>query len=100
MTLTVEAASFESARGLCDSLAAFRAELLDGDDGSCGVKVVLDDARQAPAVLSAIERHVMERESGGTARSPLDGACYRLHTGWARSAAIGCPPLATPGSER
>ena len=81
MTLTVEAASFESARGLRDSLAAFRAELLDGDDGSCGVKVVLDDARQAPAVLSAIERHVMEREWGGTARIHLDGACYRLHTG-------------------
>jgi len=77
----VEASSFESARGLCDSLAAYRAELLDGGDGSCSVRVVLDDARQAPAVLSAIERHVMERDWAGTARIHLDGCCYRLHTG-------------------
>ena len=81
MTLTVEAASLESALGLCESLSAFRAELLDGGDWPCNVKVVLDDASQAPAVLSAIERHVMESDWGGSARIHLDGSCYRLHTG-------------------
>jgi len=81
MTLTVEASSFESARELYDCLSAFRAELVDGDDGTCGVTVVLDDGRQAPAVLSAIEKHVMERDWGNSARIHLDGSCYRLHTG-------------------
>jgi hypothetical protein len=81
MTLSVEARSLESARELCESLAAFRAELLDGGDGSCNVTVVLADASQAPAVLRAIEKHVMESDWGGTARIHLDGSCYRLHTG-------------------
>jgi hypothetical protein len=80
MTLTIEAVSLESARDLCDSLSAFRAELLNDGDG-CNVTLVLDDASQAPAVLSAIEKHVMERDWGGTARIHLDGCCYRLHTG-------------------
>ena len=81
MTLMIEAASLESARGLCHSLALYRAELLDGDDGSCNVRVVLDDARHAPAVLRAVERHVMENDWAGTARIHVDGSCYRLHTG-------------------
>ena len=81
MTLSVEAASVESARDLCESLSAFRAELLDGGEGSCNVTVVLDDASQAPAVLSAIEKHVMEGDWEGTARIHLDGCCYRLHAG-------------------
>jgi hypothetical protein len=55
-TLTVEASSRQSARGLYDGLAAFRAELVDG-----GVKVVLADGRETAAALSAIQRHVLER---------------------------------------
>jgi hypothetical protein len=79
--LTVEASSFESAVRLRDSFSEFDADVLDGNKGSCSVTVMLEE-RQTTAVLSVIERHVMERDrGGGGARIHLDGCCYMLHTG-------------------
>jgi hypothetical protein len=73
-TLTVEASNLQSARGLYDALAAYGAELVED-----GVKVVLADSREIAAVLSAIQRHVLEDGWSRTARIDLDGRCYVLH---------------------
>ena len=73
-TITVEASNLQSARGLYDALAAYGAELVDE-----GVRVVLPDGREVGAVLSAIQRHVLEGGWSRTARIDLDGRCYLLH---------------------
>jgi hypothetical protein len=72
--LTIEAASVQAARGLCDALSAFGAQIVEG-----GVRLMLGDGQQTAAALSAIQAYVMEREWTNTARIELDGRSYVLH---------------------
>ena len=76
-TLTIAAASRESAIGLFTALTGFRTQLLDGD-GTYRLEVELGPAdRDLVAVLSAIARHVSEREAG-PARLELGGRTYSV----------------------
>ena len=76
--LTIEASSAESARVLCDALAAFEPELVeDGIVFRVRVSLGRGDA-DTVKVLDAIERHVT---SGAeiSARIEMDGMTYTLH---------------------
>ena len=62
-TLTIAAASRQSAIGLFAALQGFRTQLLDGD-GGYRLEVELGPSdRDLAEVLSAIARHVSEREA-------------------------------------
>jgi len=76
--LTIEVSSPQSAHDLYDALAAFDAEVVEGGDGTRGVRVQLDDRRRTSAVLTAIQQYVIERDCSPT-RIDLDGDCYMLH---------------------
>jgi hypothetical protein len=74
-TLSILAASPESARGLIEALAEFDAELVQASDGSYAVTVRLDgDHSETIAVLNALERVVTERAR--SARITLNGRQY------------------------
>lgn len=74
-TLSILAASPESARGLIEALAEFDAELVQASDGTYAVIVTLDgDHSETIAVLNALERVVTERER--SARVTLNGREY------------------------
>lgn len=78
-TLTIEAASRESAQGLHDALAAFRVQLWEGKDGTCRVEVTLGAGdREIVEVLNAIEAYVTARHAGA-AHIKLNGHDYTLH---------------------
>jgi hypothetical protein len=78
-TLTIEAASAASARGMIDALSEFRASLVVDETGRNKVVVELGaDDREIGGVLNALEQHVTERAEG-PARLELEGREYTLH---------------------
>jgi hypothetical protein len=77
-TLTIEAASPESACALYRAVSGFLAEIVENDDGTSSVTITLSGADgEIAAVLAAIQRHVTER-STGPAVIGLDGTRYTL----------------------
>lgn len=80
-TLTIQAASAESARGMLAALSVFEAELVETPDGRREVVVTLaGNDSEIVAVLNALERYVTERASG-PARVELNGRAYVMEPG-------------------
>ncbi len=78
-TLTIQAASRESARAMLAALSEFQAELIETVDGRCEVVVNLGRGdREIVAVLSALEAYVTQR-ARGPARLELNGRNYVMH---------------------
>lgn len=78
-TLTIEAATPDSALALHQALSGFRAELRVTDDGRSYVEVALGQSdREIVEVLNAIEDYVTQR-AAGPARIGLNGHTYALH---------------------
>lgn len=78
-TITIEAATPESALALCEALADFRAELRESDDGRRFIDIDLSGGdREIVEVLNAVEAYVTRRNDG-FARVALDGRKYTLH---------------------
>jgi hypothetical protein len=78
-TLTIQAATPESAQGLYEALSAFDVQLSEDENGPCRVEVRLGGGdREIVDVLNAIERHVTERKAG-PARIRLNEHDYTLH---------------------
>jgi hypothetical protein len=78
-TLTIEAATPDSAFALHEALSGFRAELRVTDEGKSYVGVTLGQSdREIVEVLNAIEDYVMQRATG-PARIALNGRKYVLH---------------------
>jgi len=76
-TITIEAATPESAVGLYAALGPFGAELRKGADGRRFIDVEFGGDRQIVDVLNAMD-YVTERDDG-PARVALDGHNYTLH---------------------
>ncbi len=77
--ITIEAATPESALGLYQALAGFRAELRETEDGRRFIDVELRGGdREVVDVLNAVEDYVTRR-SDGPARVALNGRTYALH---------------------
>jgi hypothetical protein len=80
-TLTIQAASAQSAHGMLAALSVFEAELVETPDGRRQVVVTLaGDDSEIVAVLNALERLVTERASG-PARVELNGRTYVMEPG-------------------
>jgi hypothetical protein len=78
-TLTIEAATPESARGLYEALSAFEVQLSGDEVGRFKVEVRLSGGdHEVVDVLNAIERHVSERKAG-PAQIRLNEHDYTLH---------------------
>ena len=78
-TLTIRAASLESARGLYGALAAFNAKLTEDEYGNYQVEVALARSAQVTlSILTAIEQHVTLQD-GAAARIQMDGKSYTMH---------------------
>ena len=78
-TLTIRAASLESARGFCAALEDFRAELREVSQGTFLVTVTFNGSnREILSVLRALEECVSQR-SDGPAVVGLSGKTYTLH---------------------
>jgi hypothetical protein len=77
LTITIEAATPESAVALSKALAEFRAELRESD-GRRFIDVELGGDREIVEVLKAVEDYVTHRNDG-PARIELDGRDYTLH---------------------
>ena len=78
-TITIEAASPESALALYHALAGFRAELRESEDGRRFIDVELGRGdREIVDVLNALEDYVTHRNDG-PARVELNGRKYMLH---------------------
>jgi hypothetical protein len=73
----IHALSLESAEGFRSALAGFQTKLTQSDGGRYQVEIALDGHREIFAVLSALEKHVTERDDG-PARLELDGHRYIL----------------------
>ena len=91
-TLTIRAASPESARGFCAALADFETELIEDEIGTILVTVTFNGSnREIVAVLRALEEHVAHR-GDGPAVVGLGGQTYTLHpTDRPEPEAIGSP---------
>lgn len=78
-TITIEAATPDSAVGLYAALALFGAELRRSEDGRRFIDVELRGGDRAIVeVLNAIERYVTQRNDG-PAKVELDGHNYMLY---------------------
>jgi len=78
-TLTVEAATPDSALALYEALSGFRAELRATEDEHSYVEVTLGQSdREIVEVLNAIEDYVTHRATG-PARVGLNGRKFALH---------------------
>jgi hypothetical protein len=78
-TLTIQAASKESAQDFCSALGDFRAELVEAEQGALLVRVTFSGSnREMIAVLRALEECV-SRRSDGPAVVGLSGQTYTLH---------------------
>jgi hypothetical protein len=91
-TLTIKAASEESARGFCAALADFQSELVEVETGTFLVTVTFNGSnREMVAVLRALEEHVAHR-GDGPAVVGVGDQTYTLHpTDRPESGAIGAP---------
>jgi hypothetical protein len=88
-TLTIAAASRESALGLNAALADFQTALIEKPDGRYDVEIVLGRGdREITEVLNAIELYVTRR-AAGPAQIEMDGHSYVLHA--APEANVGPP---------
>ena len=76
-TLTIGAASLQSARGFLDSLDGFQAELIESAPGEYQLRITLHGGREVHDVLRAIDEAVTER-ANGPIRLDLDGQHYTL----------------------
>jgi len=76
-TLTIHAASAQSAQGMLEALDDFPAELVEAGE-SCMVVVDLGGDAQIVGVLSALQHYVTERASGA-ARVEFNGTNYVMH---------------------
>lgn len=76
-TITIEAASAESAPDLYVVLARFGADLRDTDDGRRFIDVDVSGDCDIVEVLNAIEHYVTHRNDGA-ARVAFDGRSYTL----------------------
>ena len=75
-TISIEAASPESARALSAVLAAFGPHVSEQDPGGLVVQVeIRGGSSQIVAILNAIQEHVSARTAGPT-RIDLDGSSY------------------------
>lgn len=78
-TLTIRAASLDSARGFRAALQNFQVELVEAPPGTFLVKVAFSGSnREIVAVLRALEDCVSQR-SDGPAVVGLNGRTYTLH---------------------
>ncbi len=80
--LSIEAASDESARGLCMALARFRPRWTIEEDGRHFVSVELGSDGHVLEVFDAIQKHVADRVQGEPVSSlavALDGHSYSVH---------------------
>lgn len=78
-TLTIRAASLESAQGFCAALENFRVELVEAPAGTFLVTVSFDGSnREIVSVLRALEECVSQR-SDGPALVGLGDKTYTLH---------------------
>lgn len=79
LTITIEAATPESAHALFQALAGYCRVLRQGDDGRQFVDVDLRRGdREIVEVLNTVEEYVTHRNDG-PARVELDGHTYTLH---------------------
>jgi uncharacterized protein (UPF0262 family) len=76
-TLRIGPASRERARAILDCLRGFEAELVESEDGSYDVQVILAGDRDINRALGAIDTHVSER-ADGPVRLDLDGRRYLI----------------------
>jgi hypothetical protein len=76
-TLTIGAASLQSARGFLDSLDGFRAELVETAPDQYEVRIDLRGKGEIHEALRAIDSHVTER-ADGPASVDLDGQRYTV----------------------
>ena len=78
-TLTISAASLDSAQDFCAALADFRTELTEAEPGAFLVTINFNGSNQEiVAVLRALEECV-SRRSDGPAVVGLNGQTYTLH---------------------
>ena len=78
-TLTIRAASLDSAQNFCAALADFRAELIEAEPGDFLVTINFSGSnREILAVLRALEECV-SRRSDGPAVVGVSGQTYTLH---------------------
>ncbi|HET7127649.1 MAG TPA: hypothetical protein VFJ93_01070 [Gaiellaceae bacterium] len=78
-TLTIKAATAETAHGFMSGLAGFQAVLNEAEDGSYLVEVTLGGRdREIIALLNALEDYVTNRGQG-PAEVALAGRRYELH---------------------
>jgi hypothetical protein len=78
-TLTIKAATLESAHGFMSGLSAFRSDLSRAEDESYLVHITLSGGdREITALLNALESYVTRR-SQGPAEVGLAGRIYELH---------------------
>jgi hypothetical protein len=76
-TLTIHAASSQSAQKILAALTEFPAELVENGDG-CMVVVNLGADAQIVGVLHAIQQYVTER-AAGAAQVEFNGNSYVMH---------------------
>lgn len=76
-TLTIGAASLESARGFLESLRGFQAELVQTPWGRYEVRITLDGTSEIHEALHAIDDHVTER-ANGPVHLDFDGQHYMV----------------------
>jgi hypothetical protein len=77
-TLTIRAASLESAQDFCAALAGFQAELVETEQGTEVTIKFSGRNREIVAVLRALEECV-SRRSDGPAVVGVSGQTYTLH---------------------
>jgi hypothetical protein len=76
-TITIRAASYESARGIVAALSDFPAELVTRPDGFCEVVINLSEV-EIVAVLNTLADHVTAR-ADGPARLDMNGNSYVMY---------------------
>ena len=78
-SLTIHAASRESAEGFCAGLKEFKPKLIERKHGHCDVEIPLVGGdRVLVAVLHALEEYVTHR-GDGPARVEVYGNRYTMH---------------------
>jgi hypothetical protein len=76
-TLTIHAASAQSANEMLQALSDFPAELVESGEGSM-VVVDLGGDSQIVGVLNALQRYVTQR-AAGAAHVEFNGTSYAMH---------------------
>ena len=78
-TITIEAATPDSAHELCAALSAFRTDVIEGDDGGQQVRVELGRGnREVAGVLNAIDDYFGRSSETAPVRITFGGRRYAL----------------------